>query len=469
MAKLTFKRVLVYVIVYGLIQPIWRVMFWYRSYKLKRWRFKRLSDAKLKSLMADKLAQLHDEERPYFQHERHQPIATPDASSWLSHNPEAPQDFDEYLRYVNYFNRRCVREQRPAAPLTLPVAADAKIYLCLLDADVFDSVTTTTTTNDSGRHYHDDDNGNGNGNDGVDVGNTTTTPANIKVNQLAEYISVWFQRQVVILTVDQLHDFDINQITSRQVDIYYNSAGASNNNHNTEADRGSHNPDSDHHESGGQHSTSHKQLLTADIHKYLVSRRSQLPDCFAMLAVTKLDLYGTHTSFVFGETDMISHVGVISTYQTSLKMLIAALDHDATERPTLRSDETDDCLRLLQPLRSQQENTEQGRLATVSSHSSSQQLLQLTDNKELLLKYQLQLICAVAVHELNHMLGMGHCVYYACNMNGWNHLAELAEHPMHLCPIDLYKLKHAMAIDNIAVRQRQLQEISQRLQFIDEL
>ena len=40
----------------------------------------------------------------------------------------------------------------------------------------------------------------------------------------------------------------------------------------------------------------------------------------------------------------------------------------------------------------------------------------------------------VAVHETGHMLGMPHCIYYECLMNGSNHLREMDSRPFWLCP-----------------------------------
>ena len=40
----------------------------------------------------------------------------------------------------------------------------------------------------------------------------------------------------------------------------------------------------------------------------------------------------------------------------------------------------------------------------------------------------------VALHETGHMLGMSHCIYFECLMNGSNHLAEMDSRPFWLCP-----------------------------------
>ena len=52
-------------------------------------------------------------------------------------------------------------------------------------------------------------------------------------------------------------------------------------------------------------------------------------------------------------------------------------------------------------------------------------------------------------------------------MNGSNHLAESDARPMHLCPVDLRKLQHAVGFDVVARRQR-LRDVCKRLVCTDE-
>ena len=55
--------------------------------------------------------------------------------------------------------------------------------------------------------------------------------------------------------------------------------------------------------------------------------------------------------------------------------------------------------------------------------------------------------CKVLVHEIGHLFGLGHCIYYDCCMNGSGHLAEDYRQAMHLCPVDLRKLQHCLGFD----------------------
>ncbi|KAG8525835.1 uncharacterized protein KY384_000595 [Bacidia gigantensis] len=64
-------------------------------------------------------------------------------------------------------------------------------------------------------------------------------------------------------------------------------------------------------------------------------------------------------------------------------------------------------------------------------------------------------ICRTASHELGHCLGLDHCVYYACAMQGTASVAEDLRQPLYLCPIDLEKLGASLG--------------SERYQFVPEL
>ena len=66
-------------------------------------------------------------------------------------------------------------------------------------------------------------------------------------------------------------------------------------------------------------------------------------------------------------------------------------------------------------------------------------------------KIILQRSCKLLVHEIGHLLGIDHCVYYDCCMNGSGHLQEDFRQPIHLCPVDLHKLQTLVGFD---VRER---------------
>jgi len=57
--------------------------------------------------------------------------------------------------------------------------------------------------------------------------------------------------------------------------------------------------------------------------------------------------------------------------------------------------------------------------------------------------------CKVLAHEIGHIFGIKHCIYYQCLMNGSNHLGESDEKPICYCPIDMRKLQISLKFDVI--------------------
>ncbi len=70
-------------------------------------------------------------------------------------------------------------------------------------------------------------------------------------------------------------------------------------------------------------------------------------------------------------------------------------------------------------------------------------------------RIMLQRSCKLLVHEVAHLLGVDHCIWYSCCMNGSGHLKEDFEQSMHLCPVDLRKLS-ALCGFNIVERYKKL-------------
>ncbi|XP_052791442.1 archaemetzincin-2-like [Mya arenaria] len=71
-------------------------------------------------------------------------------------------------------------------------------------------------------------------------------------------------------------------------------------------------------------------------------------------------------------------------------------------------------------------------------------------------RIMLQRGCKLLVHEICHLLGVDHCIFYDCCMNGSGHLQEDFRQPMHLCPVDLHKL-HTLVGFSVVERYRALQ------------
>lgn len=156
--------------------------------------------------------------------------------------------------------------------------------------------------------------------------------------------------------------------------------------------------------------THNRQLLTTDI---LALLRRHLPlDAYALLGITMEDLYPDSSwNFVFGQASLRERVGVYS---------FARYD------PRFYNQEVGDFENLL-----------------------------------------LRRSCKVVAHEMAHMFGIAHCIYFHCLMNGSNHLAESDARPMHLCPVDLRKLQDSIGFD-VAQWYRGLLEFTRSVGFLDE-
>jgi archaemetzincin len=154
--------------------------------------------------------------------------------------------------------------------------------------------------------------------------------------------------------------------------------------------------------------TKNRQLLTSNILSFL--RQIRLSDAFCILAITMEDLYPEPSwNFVFGQASIAGGVGVYS---------FARYD----------------------PVFYGQKRTK--------------------DYEKILLRRS----CKVLVHEMAHMFGLNHCIYYRCVINGSNHLKESDARPLHLCPVCLRKLHYSIGFD-ICDRYRRLYYFYQRVGF----
>lgn len=137
--------------------------------------------------------------------------------------------------------------------------------------------------------------------------------------------------------------------------------------------------------------TRNRQILATDVLEYLKKR---LPaDAYCYLGVTMIDLYPDPTwNFVFGMASLRERVGVFSFVRYD---------------PAFYGEARGKGYRSLLARRS----------------------------------------LKVLAHETGHMFGMQHCIFWNCVMNGSNHLQESDRRPIHLCPVCLRKLYHAVGFD----------------------
>jgi archaemetzincin len=158
--------------------------------------------------------------------------------------------------------------------------------------------------------------------------------------------------------------------------------------------------------------TGQTQLLTRDI---LHALEARLPkDAFALLGITMTDLYpDPRWNFVFGQASTRARVGVYSF---------------ARYNPGFY-----------------------GQAPTADSR-----------------KLMLRRSCKVLAHEMCHMFGIMHCVWFRCLINGSNNLAESDSRPLHLCPVDLRKLQWSTGFD-VVERYRRLIDFDSQAGFEDEV
>lgn len=58
-----------------------------------------------------------------------------------------------------------------------------------------------------------------------------------------------------------------------------------------------------------------------------------------------------------------------------------------------------------------------------------------------------KLVSMVMIHEIGHLFGLAHCIYYDCKMNGSNHLEESFSRSLFLCPVCLRKIHFNLRFD----------------------
>lgn len=75
--------------------------------------------------------------------------------------------------------------------------------------------------------------------------------------------------------------------------------------------------------------------------------------------------------------------------------------------------------------------------------------------------------CRTLAHEIGHMFGMQHCIFFTCVMNGSNHLAESDSRPLHVCPVCLRKLHQSIGFDPLE-REQRLLKLYRQLKLADE-
>lgn len=86
------------------------------------------------------------------------------------------------------------------------------------------------------------------------------------------------------------------------------------------------------------------------------------------------------------------------------------------------------------------------------------------DDAEMTEQQKLLKACSVVSHEIGHVFGLEHCIYYRCVMNGSNSLDEDEKLPLHFCSVCLKKM-HFLLNFNIENRYVRLMEFFKKYAY----
>ncbi len=108
------------------------------------------------------------------------------------------------------------------------------------------------------------------------------------------------------------------------------------------------------------------------------------------------------------------------------------------------------------------------RLDPLFPHSSAETLQQPCTEEERILI--LKRAVSTYVHEIMHLFGLEHCIYYLCLMNGANCENEMDGQLLYLCPICLRKMYSLFGKQYYEIRQiyQGLLELSKKVGFQEE-
>ena len=72
--------------------------------------------------------------------------------------------------------------------------------------------------------------------------------------------------------------------------------------------------------------------------------------------------------------------------------------------------------------------------------------------------------CGVMVHEIGHMFGIKHCIFFNCIMNGSNTYQESTRKARYLCPVCIRKLSSEIGF-SVQEWITKMHTVNQRLGF----
>eukprot|EP01084_Bolivina_argentea_P094089 169153_1 len=154
------------------------------------------------------------------------------------------------------------------------------------------------------------------------------------------------------------------------------------------------------------------QLSSNDIIKKLYKEKKNEPDLFCLVGMSMVDLYPNDDmmNFVFGAASNGSKTGVFSF---------------ARYLPGFYDENKSECLKLIL----------NGICFDDNNEMNWKDILSLKEQSLFIRR------CSkVLTHEIGHIFGIEHCIHFECAMNGANHIGEVDDSPLYLCPLCLHKI-----------------------------
>ena len=207
-----------------------------------------------------------------------------------------------------------------------------------------------------------------------------------------------------------------------------------------------------------------KQLLTKDIHQYLSSIIKEKNDnLYCLMGITMIDLYPRpEWNFVFGQANIPNRTGIFSF----ARYCHGFDDIDYLNIKSFMKNTPKSKINKIKWLKSlingeiDEENKNDDNDTDIVTKLGWKKKKQ-----EVFLKRCIK----VLIHELGHLFGIKHCIFFECIMNGSNHLDEADGRPIHFCPICLHKIYFANYKNmDLLKRYKQLNEIYSRLNLYEQ-